>query len=150
MKKNIIIILLIIISIVALIIYINKSKVTKNTNNNSSEVKENISYTCQKESKSVDNGIYQETNLLFAENNSITKYEVGYNFTYSNADLYNNTLLYLNSQNTQQYKDLGNNTIFSYKEININDFLNSIGINENNSDKIISLLIEEGYNCKTT
>ena len=73
---------------------------------------------------------------------------MGYNLTYSNEELYNNTLQYLFTQNTQQYQDLGNKTIYYYQDINVDDYFNKIGIDKTDVKSFISLLMQEGYNCK--
>ena len=125
MKNKKYIILIIVATIILFTLYIwntNNKKVTSNNASNNNETAE-INYKCQLKTINTDQGITQQTNEVIIQNNVINSYKVGYNLTYSNEELYNNTLQYLFTQNTQQYQDLGNKTIYYY--ILFNDFLNS-------------------------
>ena len=149
MKKKILIILIIVIAIISIVILVNTKNQSKTINNVSTESNESstITYSCQAASTTSDYGSTIPTNKLITKDNLVTSYQVGHNSIYTDSELYNNTLSYLSSQSNQLYINLGNNTIYYYEEINVNDFVNTIALNDNNVNTFITLLKNEGYTC---
>lgn len=148
MKNKIIISIIFLVALATIVfLVINNNKKITNTSSSNNNLSLTI-YKCQNESQTIDTGTYQVANILTFNDEVLKRYQTGHYNTYSDNDYYNNTLNYLETQNIQLYDNIGNNTIYYYQDMDVTEFLNKVNLNNDDRNKIISLLNSEGYKCE--